>query len=266
MLSFLNFGKKKRKTRSKKGRKPPAKILKMCRRFKIKCTKKVGKRRVYKSASALKKQLKRKMRKSRKSRRKSRKSRKSRRRRVSRFGFSFVALKGRRSRFGATPAAFNQPGNYGYNQAVVQNPGILSQTSQVVTSGSNSTRPQSMQLGSGNIPTYGTNRKFFTESVPTMPPPEWFVMGQPDGPPVPVGSPFYGYKTPFGRRRKVRRTRRRYNVKGSKCNKLKARKCRSDPNCTYTKRGCRRRKSTASKGVVYEGPSLEFGRRRRRRN
>jgi hypothetical protein len=256
MLSLLNFGKKKRKSRSKKGRKPPAKILKMCKRFKIKCTKKVGKRRVYKSAATLKKQLKRKMRKVR--RRKSGKKSRRTRRRVSSFGFSFGALKTRRSRFGATPAAFNQPGNYGYNQAVVQNPGILSQTSQVVTAESNGSRPTQMQLPPGNIPTYGTNKMFFTESVPTTVPPEWFVMGQPDGPPVPVGSPFYGYKTPFGRRRKVRR---RYNVKGSQCNKLRARKCRSSPNCTYTKRGCRRRKGTRTGKVVYEGPSLEFGRR-----
>jgi hypothetical protein len=260
MLSFLNFGKKKRKSRSKKGsRKPPAKILKACKRFKIKCTKKVGKRRVYKSVATLKKQLKRKMRKvrRRKSGKKSRRTRRRTRRRVSRFGFSFGALKSRRSRFGMTPSAFNQPAAYGYNQAVVQNPGILSQTSQVVTAESNGSRPTQMQLPPGNIPTYGTNKMFFTESVPTTVPPEWFVMGQPDGPPVPVGSPFYGYTTPFGRRR----PRRRYNVKGSQCNKLRKRVCKSNPNCTYTKRGCRRRKSTASKGVVYEGPSLAFGRR-----
>ena len=202
MLSFLNFGKKKRKSRSKKVRKPPAKLIKMCKRFKIKCTKKVGKRRVYKSTAVLKKQLKRKM----KSRKVHRKVHRRSRKRVSSFGFSFGALKNRRSRFGENPAAFNQPSTYGYNQAVIQNPGILSQTSQVVTAESNGSRPSQMQLQSGNIPTYGTNRMFFTESVPTTVPPEWFVMGQPDGSAVPVGSPFYGYKTPFGR--KVRRRRR----------------------------------------------------------
>jgi len=193
-IQLFHFGKKKRKSRSKKVRKPPAKLLKMCKRFKIKCTKKVGKRRVYKSASVLKKQLKQKMRKSRKVRKV---------RRVSRFGFSFGALKSRRSRFGMPSAYNNNVPNYGYNQSAAQNPGILSQTSQVATADSNGSRPNGMQLPPGNIPTYGTNKMFFTESVPTTVPPEWFVMGQPNGvPPVPVGSPFYGYKTPFGRRYK----------------------------------------------------------------
>lgn len=71
-------------------------------------------------------------------------------------------------------------------------------------------------------------------------------------------------KSCYGRRRKTRRVRRRrYNVAGSGCNKLKKRICRSNPNCTYTRRGCRRRKGTATKGVVYQGPSLQFGKRRR---
>ena len=203
MLSFLNFGKKKRKSRSKKvgkkSRKPPAKILKLCKRFKIKCTKKVGKRRVYKSVAVLKKQLKRKMKKSRKTR-KVRKSRKCR------FGFSFGS---RKSRFGAPAPYNNSVTNYGYNQPVSQNPSILSQSSQVVTAETNPNRPSEMQLPPGNIPTYGTNRMFFTENVPTTVPPEWFVMGQPGGePPVVVGGPFYGFKTPFGRNRKTRRRRR----------------------------------------------------------
>jgi hypothetical protein len=201
-IQLFHFGKKKRKSRSKKVRKPPAKLLKMCKRFKIKCTKKVGKRRVYKSAAVLKKQLKRKMRKVRKPRRKAR--------RVSSFGFSFGALKSRRSRFGAPAAYNNNVSDYGYNQSAAQNPGILSQTSQVVTAESNGSRPNGMQLQPGNIPTYGTNKMFFTESVPTTVPPEWFVMGQPGGaPPVPIGSPFYGYKTPFGRHKKSVRRRRR---------------------------------------------------------
>jgi hypothetical protein len=63
----------------------------------------------------------------------------------------------------------------------------------------------------------------------------------------------------FGKRRK------RYNVAGSSCNRLKKRVCRSNPNCSYTRRGCRRRSGTATRGVVYEGPSLQFGRVRRRR-
>ena len=58
--------------------------------------------------------------------------------------------------------------------------------------------------------------------------------------------------------------RRRYNVKGSPCNKLRRNVCKSSPNCSYTKRGCRRRKGTRGK-VVYEGPSLSaFDKRRKR--
>jgi len=52
---------------------------------------------------------------------------------------------------------------------------------------------------------------------------------------------------------------RRYNVSGSPCNKLRKRVCRSSPNCSYTKRGCRRRSGTKSGAMVYEGPSLAFG-------
>ena len=68
----------------------------------------------------------------------------------------------------------------------------------------------------------------------------------------------------FGRRRTTVR-RRRYNVKGSPCNKLRRGVCKSNPNCSYTKRGCRRRRGT-SKGLVYQGPSLSsFGRRKARK-
>jgi hypothetical protein len=53
--------------------------------------------------------------------------------------------------------------------------------------------------------------------------------------------------------------KKRYNVPGSACNKLSKRVCHSNPNCSYTKRGCRRRKGTRSGGLVFEGPSLAFG-------
>ena len=62
----------------------------------------------------------------------------------------------------------------------------------------------------------------------------------------------------FGKRR------RRYNVAGSACNKLKKRVCQSSPNCSYTRRGCRRRSGTKSGAMVYQGPSLAFGKRRRK--
>jgi len=52
--------------------------------------------------------------------------------------------------------------------------------------------------------------------------------------------------------------KKRYNVPGSVCNKQLKKICRSNPNCTYTTRGCRRRSGT-KKGVVFEGPSLAFG-------
>jgi len=79
MLGFL-FGKKKKKHSVKKGkgRKPPARLIKLCKKYRIKVTKKVGKKRVYKSVTVLKKQLKRKI--------KVRKVRKVHKRR-SRFGF-----------------------------------------------------------------------------------------------------------------------------------------------------------------------------------
>jgi hypothetical protein len=58
--------------------------------------------------------------------------------------------------------------------------------------------------------------------------------------------------------------RKRYNVMGSGCNHLSKRVCASSPNCSYTKRGCRRRAGTKSKGLIYEGPSLaQFGKKLR---
>ena len=56
--------------------------------------------------------------------------------------------------------------------------------------------------------------------------------------------------------------KKRYNVPGSICNRKPKKICKSNPNCSYTKRGCRRRKGT-KKGIVYEGPSLQgFGKKR----
>ena len=62
----------------------------------------------------------------------------------------------------------------------------------------------------------------------------------------------------FGLKRKKTRRPRRYNVPGSPCNKLRKNVCHSNPNCSYTKRGCRRRKGTSG-GSLYEGPSLPSG-------
>jgi hypothetical protein len=57
----MAFGKKRK---SRKTRKIPAKLAKMCRKYKIKTTKKVGKRRVPKSITVIKRQLKNKMKRS----------------------------------------------------------------------------------------------------------------------------------------------------------------------------------------------------------
>jgi hypothetical protein len=78
MLNFL-FGKKKKKRSVKKGkgRKLPAVLLRLCKKYHIKVTRKVGKRRIYKKVSVLKKQLKHKMKNKNKQRR-------------SRFGFDNI--------------------------------------------------------------------------------------------------------------------------------------------------------------------------------
>ena len=68
MFSIFGFGKKRSKKGSKKGsKKPNARIVRMARKYKVKITKKVGKRRVYKSISLIRRQIKKKMRKNRKS-------------------------------------------------------------------------------------------------------------------------------------------------------------------------------------------------------
>jgi hypothetical protein len=64
MLSLFGFSKKRRSAkRSKKvAKKPPAKLLKICKKLKIKATVKRGGKRVYKSKSALKKMCLKKLR------------------------------------------------------------------------------------------------------------------------------------------------------------------------------------------------------------
>jgi hypothetical protein len=88
MLSLFGFGKKRKsnkkstskKSTSKKSasKKPPAKLLRLCKKLKIKVTIKRGSKRVYKKVTLLKKLCKRKM--------KLKKSRKVRTQRKSRFG------------------------------------------------------------------------------------------------------------------------------------------------------------------------------------
>jgi len=59
MLATLSFGKRRRrstKKSTKKVRKPPARLLKLCKKYRVKSSKRVGKHRVYKSVSVLKRQ------------------------------------------------------------------------------------------------------------------------------------------------------------------------------------------------------------------
>jgi len=267
---MTGFGKKKRSRRVKRAvRKPSARLLKLCKRYGIKTTRKVGRRRVYKPVKVLKKAcLKRarsivkKLKKLKKraasfgQRRKAgcaRKSMYSRHRRSRR--------NNRCSAFGMMGSPFEQPAKYGFNQPVKVSQQTLSQTNSVVDNKMNSSRPDGKQLAAGDMPIYGTYREFFGQKSPTQVPPEWNFMGQPDGSLYPVGAPFYAYKTPiaaaaFGKKQ------HRYNVKGSGCNHLSRSICSSNPNCTYTRRGCRRRSGTVKGGLVFEGPSLQFGRSR----
>ena len=92
-LSIFSFGKKRRSRRSRKsrksmkrnGKKPSAKVMRMCRKCKVKTTKKVGKRRVYRPESLLVKLCKKKMRR----------------------------MKKRKSRFGSTCSTMKQVSSFG---------------------------------------------------------------------------------------------------------------------------------------------------------
>jgi hypothetical protein len=69
------FGRYRRKNprKGRKSAKPSKALVRMCRKYHIKVTRKVGKRKVYKKISVLKKQLKRKMRLHRKKTKKTKK-------------------------------------------------------------------------------------------------------------------------------------------------------------------------------------------------
>jgi hypothetical protein len=65
MLPTFSFGKRRRvvkKSRKAGHRKPPAKLLKLAKKYHVKTTKKVGSKRVYKSVAVLKRQLLKKLR------------------------------------------------------------------------------------------------------------------------------------------------------------------------------------------------------------
>ena len=169
-------------------RKPSAVLIKLAKKYKVNITVKRGSKRLYKSKKLLKKQILAKMKINVRKIRKARKLRKARKTR-----------KVRRNRFGSSgldgPFENVIPG-YGYNRPVVQKPGINGQSSEWVSSiTSNMSRPKTFQLEDKYIPTLGTSKKFFNQDVPSVLPPRWQFMGQPDGTEFPLGYPFYRYKT-----------------------------------------------------------------------
>ena len=110
-MFLFGFGKKRRrstksKKAGKKARKPAAKLLRLCKKLKVKTTVKRGSKRVYKSTRILKKMCSKKMRMNKKKkmsfgRRKSRKVRRSKRSKRSMMEDLDDMEFGRRSRFGS---------------------------------------------------------------------------------------------------------------------------------------------------------------------
>jgi hypothetical protein len=191
-MGLFLFGKGKVRKIRKIG-KPPASIIKQCKKYRIKITIKRGRKRVYKKLSVLKKQIKKARKNSKKKTRRGRKVRKVRKvRRTFRFG-------------NAAPFANQIPG-YGYNTSDTVKQGILNQSISIVDAKNNINRPPGFGLDSDSIPTYGTYAPFFGENVPRVVPPNWNFMGQPDGSLYAVGAPFSRYLTPaFGKRLRSRR-------------------------------------------------------------
>lgn len=185
MASFL-FGKKRRVHRKRKasrgmGKKPRASVLRAAKKYRVKIYKKVGKKKVYRTTKAIKRDIKRRM-----AKRHAKKHSKKHSKRVV-----------RRSRFRFGSGAFVNPPNFGYNQPVGVAQGILDQSVSVVPDAAmNATRPPGFGLSPSDVPTYGTNRPFFTQDVPVPTPPNWYFMGQPDGSLYPVGGPFNRYSSP----------------------------------------------------------------------
>ena len=99
----MGFGRRRRyrrkagkKGKKSMGKKPPASLMKACRKHRIKCTKKVGKKLRYKKISVLKRQLRKKRhlkkRKSSKKRKGSKRRKSTRRRRSTRFSLFGIKL------------------------------------------------------------------------------------------------------------------------------------------------------------------------------
>ena len=199
MLEFL-FGKKKK--RSVKTVKPPANVLRMAKKYKVKVTLKRGSKKVYRPLRVIKRQI--------------------------------MINKKKKSRFGSSAAVFHHDPDFGYSRSANQAPGITSYTSSVVPSQSvNIGRPErqrygaeygSTQIAKKYIPVYGTGKPFFNSTVPTSLPPNWFGARQSDGSLSMYGSPFSGYTRPsmFGKKRKTSKKNVKPPAKILKmCKKLK---------------------------------------------
>ena len=170
------FGKKRKPRRVRKMNKLPSRLIKLARKYRVKISLKVGKKRVYKSAKVLVKQIKRKMKKVKKTKRK---NKKINRRRPRRFNF----------------------GSHGSYLSEYPQEGIIGQSSTWVDKTSNGTRPGSLgfdkidtRLSESDLPVYGTYSRFFTEKVPKVLPPSWYCNKDSTGACTLVGGPFYGYK------------------------------------------------------------------------
>ena len=121
-LFGLSFGKKRRSKSRSVSKKPPTKLLKLCKKYHVKASKKVGKKRIYKPVKVLKKLClkkamalrKKMMMKHKKAKAHSKKSpkRKSRRHRMHIGGCKEMSFGRRRRRhvgFGASPMAHRPP-------------------------------------------------------------------------------------------------------------------------------------------------------------
>ena len=167
---LFGFGKKRKLVKkNSKNKKPSSRLVKLARKYRVKISIKVGKRRVYKTDKLLMKQIRRKMKKSKKLLKKPR-------RRVVRFG----------------EAAFLTT----YKQL-----GILDQSSAIANSSNNTNRPKGLgidkintQVSKSSLPVYGTYADFFGEKVPKVLPPNWYCNKDRKGNCTPVGWPFYAYR------------------------------------------------------------------------
>ena len=340
-MGFFDFGKKRRVKRrsTKKGsRKPPSKLLRICKKYRVKATKKVGGKRVYKSVASLKKMCLRKARALRKklmkaqkrSMKKSGGRRRKTYRRRSDFGEEGEMEFGRRRRSGfGNMNGMMMPGmetGMGFGEGMMDRlkarMGGMSDFGKRRRTGRSTrvSKKHAMKAFRSFYKRHCAGRRSGFGSNPPLSQSMGYSFC-PDGMGGVLGPYSTGlYATPcqspsssFGRRRRrsassfgarcrkgyrrsktgksrcvrstrrrvtrrktVRKSRRRYNVAGSPCNIKKRADCRSNPNCTYTRRGCRRRSGTKTGGLRYSGPMLPaaaraastataYGRRRRRR-